>query len=433
MHALMLSLLIGQVTYPVNSNNGIISTTFLHDSSLDLHLNDDVVASFGGASTSPDCWYLWDTSTTPDSFALVCTDIDGGGTDGPVYRVHQGTDDMVLAGRIYNASGALNVGTAATTSHSLGSGDVLIGGASEVNGDAHFDGNAYYYGNLSLSSSGYVYLNSAASYGAWRMVTGAFQWGIGDGSGTGNHNLVFTSRNNILKQHDHPLNTDPHVYGHSATDPDTDNTQFWGLYHDKTNVVLESGKGSIHLDAADNEVLLNDSWTCRRFQAGSVSLGPTAPDTLVNGSFTGKGFDAAAETIFINEIVPYQWTGDTDGTFGIEWTPEVGDAIQLNETVKWNISFRSIAWGTEDTDNGTAATDSITYTETANPGDANDTHTTVFTLDWDNVAQPVMQGDRFGVTISRDTATDTYSGQAIVMNVYYCFYANHPIDYFPGP
>lgn len=43
--------------------------------------------------------------------------------------------------------------------------------------------------------------------------------------------------------------------GHSVTDPDTDNTQWWSLTHDQTNAVMGSGKGNISMvPAADFSV-----------------------------------------------------------------------------------------------------------------------------------------------------------------------------------
>jgi len=49
---------------------------------------------------------------------------------------------------------------------------------------------------------------------------------------------------------DHAAQTDPTIFIHSATDPDTDNTQWLSLTHDKTDAVFGVGTGKIVLDAA---------------------------------------------------------------------------------------------------------------------------------------------------------------------------------------
>lgn len=60
-----------------------------------LQVNDDVLIIQG---TSNDTWCVWDTSTTPDRRACFMTDADGVGTDGVIYSVYEGTDDIVLGG-----------------------------------------------------------------------------------------------------------------------------------------------------------------------------------------------------------------------------------------------------------------------------------------------------------------------------------------------
>lgn len=56
---------------------------------------------------------------------------------------------------------------------------------------------------------------------------------------------VFTDISNILKDHDHAAQTNPTLFIHSATDPDTDNTQWISLTHDQSNARIASGKGAI--------------------------------------------------------------------------------------------------------------------------------------------------------------------------------------------
>jgi hypothetical protein len=82
-----------------------IGGTFLipptrHGASVSLHQNDDVLATFGNTAAAPDCWFEWDTADT-DDFELKCTDVDaGGGTDGIIFSVDTGTDDVVFVGDV---------------------------------------------------------------------------------------------------------------------------------------------------------------------------------------------------------------------------------------------------------------------------------------------------------------------------------------------
>jgi len=70
----------------------------------------------------------------------------------------------------------------------------------------------------------------------------------GDNDGNGNHVVALVSGGNVLKDHDHDtFQTDPTMYFHSATDPDTDNTQYGSLRHDQTDFVIDQGLGSTKL------------------------------------------------------------------------------------------------------------------------------------------------------------------------------------------
>ena len=61
----------------------------------------------------------------------------------------------------------------------------------------------------------------------------------------GGRQLILTDFNNSSKDHDHPVPTDPTFFVQSATDPDTDNTQWVSLHHNVSSSFIESGKGDI--------------------------------------------------------------------------------------------------------------------------------------------------------------------------------------------
>ena len=54
--------------------------------------------------------------------------------------------------------------------------------------------------------------------------------------------------------HDHPTQTNPTLFVHSATDVDSDNTQWVSLAHNQTNAVLDVGKGSLIVSGAIGDV-----------------------------------------------------------------------------------------------------------------------------------------------------------------------------------
>ena len=79
------------VTFHVKNQN-ISGSSYKLDS---IQLGDDRQLKFGDA---PDYWFVYDNSNT--CFELNSTNVDGGGTDGVVFKVDDGTDDVVFNGNI---------------------------------------------------------------------------------------------------------------------------------------------------------------------------------------------------------------------------------------------------------------------------------------------------------------------------------------------
>lgn len=75
-------------------------------------------------------------------------------------------------------------------------------------------------------------------------------WSARKDSWASANNTIFTEFANSEKNHDHPTNDDPHVYIHSNTNPDTDNTQWLGFHHDRTDAVMEVGTGGVNVSGA---------------------------------------------------------------------------------------------------------------------------------------------------------------------------------------
>jgi len=147
-----------------------------------------------------------------------------------------------------NGTGYTIIGDAGVTSHAFNTNDdLLVSGRLEVNGVAYFDTSVVFSAGI---SSGFII------YGV-----GAIIYGTGNGNqtdtllltgGNTDRTFIFTTYANRNKDFDHTAQTNPTLFIHSATDPDTANTQWLSLTHDQTDSVLTSGAGDIKLDGNVN-------------------------------------------------------------------------------------------------------------------------------------------------------------------------------------
>jgi len=305
---------------------------------------------------------------------------------------------------LWDSTQALTLGTSAAASHGLGVGDVLVGGDLEVDGVTYFDGQIF-VGNGSLPSPSIAFTNYPTSglfmdgdkpaivRGGVKMVS----FGGGPAAAfAGNVNMISNTIYSSIQ----------------ALELGTAATTSNGL---ASGDVLVGGAlevdGTAYLDGGIKVPPYNVDYV---MPAGGAILGATAPTFEVNGIVGGLGFDADAEAAYLNFEIPSSWDGTSDLKLKVYWVAESGDAPLLNETVKWDFEYRSLVWGTEDADNGTAVTATATYTETADPGDDQDTHTTEITLDFDDANQPLTAGDVIIGRFDRDVTGDTYSGLGIV-------------------
>ena len=83
------------VTLHVNNQQIDGTSSYLFDS---VKMGDNRQLQFGAA---PDYWLIYDSSNT--QFELNSTNVDGGGTDGVVFSVSDGTDDVAFTGKISTA------------------------------------------------------------------------------------------------------------------------------------------------------------------------------------------------------------------------------------------------------------------------------------------------------------------------------------------
>ncbi len=146
---------------------------------------------------------------------------------------------------------------------------------------------------------------------------------------------------------------------------------------------------------------------------GAAVLGPTAPTPTTIGTARGLGFDADAEVVNFAIEIPSEWNGISNMTVIVCWVPTSGDAVAENETVKWDVTYRSIAEG-EAVDNGTQTIATATFT--GGVGETDKEHyMTDITIVYNDGNQPLTAGDTFFVQFDRDVGVDDYSGSGIVM------------------
>ena len=152
----------------------------------------------------------------------------------------------------------------------------------------------------------------------------------------------------------------------------------------------------------------------RDIEAGGATVGSTAPTPTTIGTARGLGFDADAEVVHFESEIPSDWDGISNFTILVHWYSTSGDAVANGETVKWDITYRSIAVG-EAVDNGTVVVGTVTFTGGASETDK-ELYESSITIVYTGGNQPLTVGDRLLIQFDRDKSGDTYSGMGIVMD-----------------
>lgn len=172
-----------------------------------------------------------------------------------------------------SSSEAVRIGQITDCSWATTNDDLCVDDILEVDGDAYFNGGgaAYFskaggYGNIIIKDN---------SFNNWALASlddDGGRIGLEANDGRGNHNLIITSYNNMDRDHDHDtLSVNPKLWIHSATNPDTDNTQWLGLRHNQTDGVIDTGKGDLVLNPTGNVSVVGNSISnvdCVYFKSG---------------------------------------------------------------------------------------------------------------------------------------------------------------------
>jgi hypothetical protein len=157
----------------------------------------------------------------------------------------------------------------------------------------------------------------------------AFLLSVGSGH---RRTFILTDYANSTKRHDHAAQTNPTLYIHSATSPDTDNTQWMSLTHDQTDGVIATGKGNIKLNPASSVSIVGTG------AAGSTpALVLTGYPNVVGGSL---------------QTVTFQHSATVDGQFDFTATTDVatfyfdqnlklasGKVFKIDTATGWTGSF----------------------------------------------------------------------------------------------
>ena len=160
--------------------------------------------------------------------------------------IDSGSDELLLdlnttVGGTLDVTGLTVIGddTTGIIGTVSGVGDLYIDHEFQVTGSAYF-----------IGSTGWYDSGNAKYYGSiQRIVDDGLHFGIGEDDNYANRHLIFLDRADISKQtHHNTLSANPTIFGHSATDPDSDATQWWSLTHDQSDMVIDVGKGDVKID-----------------------------------------------------------------------------------------------------------------------------------------------------------------------------------------
>lgn len=154
----------------------------------------------------------------------------------------------------------------------------------------------------------------------------------------------------------------------------------------------------------------------------ATAQGATAPVLTTVGTMRGLAFDADAEVVNFVFHIPFDWDGASDMALKVHWTPESGDVLTNNETVKWDCTYRSITEG-DAIDNGTQVVATATHTQSGGGTDKEHIITDI-PIDFDHTDQPLTAGDCIVVQFDRDFAGDSYTGDGVVFHLELAFNSN---------
>ncbi len=272
-------------------------------------------------------------------------EIDGANEFANAVLIGDGTDKVAIAEvggipSIYGTGGYLRIGDAGTTSRSLDAeDDLMVTGELEVDGNSYFDGTYHYFaGDILPSDDKRIRFGSGPDTMLGWFTTQATENTLLFGLGDTAKSIIFCDTADTTQDFDHAAQTNPTLFIHSATDPDTANTQWLSLTHDQTDGVITTGLGDLILSPASNVGIGTDA-PGAPLEVVSTDAGATSNNTIFR-------WDSSSPADNDELIIPFQ-LDDSNGaafTYG-KLRIRAGDITSGSETSELYINlFRS---GTE--------------------------------------------------------------------------------------
>ena len=262
------------------SGDAEVDGTFYSDGGIEIASNEEL-----GLGNLPNSIFKWDTtqnsSTTPtvvwgignSAKSVILTTLDKSDKDfdhaaegDPTLFIQSYTDPDTAndewgslsydpnggAGyfELATGSGYVSVGAGAADSFDGDVGDLFVKSELEVDGTAYFDGLGIFATDVKLEDDVTIsFGDNADSLLDWstaQATNNTLVWGLGDGS----KSIVFTTEPNINKDFDHVGQSDPTIFLHSGTDPDTANDEYLSMYYDPSapsggTAYMSTGSGSL--------------------------------------------------------------------------------------------------------------------------------------------------------------------------------------------
>ncbi len=261
--------------------------------------DDDILVLSYGLALGADlvCKFPVDGILLPDGNKAIF----GSAADAVVY--YDGTNLIIDPAVV--GSGYVSIGTG-SPGHSPSADGLFVGGILEVDGRAWFDSIV----NVDTTPGGtgiFWFSEAGSARGGIIAMFGqeAFHFHVGGELGG---QVIFTSYENRTKDHDHAPQTDPTVYVHSATDPDSDASEWVSLTHDKTKGVIAVGKGDLGLACGTEKtlVLAETVWEDINFGSGQAQVpASSAPDIVTFLDNLGADTDIATRGFAVGEKLSF--------------------------------------------------------------------------------------------------------------------------------
>jgi len=186
------------------------------------------------------------------------------------------------------------IGDAGTTDKGLNSNDDLM-----ITGDFEVKNSAYFRGAMRVDNTNaaqFVFDKGATLVGVLK-----YDFGLGQLLSTVDtdvgHQMIITHTDWRSKNHDHANQDNPTLYVQSATNPDTDNTQWTSITHDQTDGVITTGKGDLNIACpTDKTIELQETVYKDINMAGYLLTRPTSNQPDVVSFLDENGTDTTIET-----------------------------------------------------------------------------------------------------------------------------------------